>query len=293
MTTAVQQIVDGLSTGSIYAALALALVLVYRATGLVNFAQAQMGVVSAYVAWALANAGLPIGVAVAAAVVASLAMGAAVERGLVRRFERGDPLVAIVATVAVLICLNGLVSLIWGADLKAFPDLFPSSTYSTGGVHVTAAEIGNVAVLLLVVAVLWLLFQHTRLGLALRAVAENPESSALSGLPVGLLLMAGWALAALVGGLAGCLIAPKVSLQPDMMDGILVYALAAAILGGLDSPLGAVLAAWLIGVVENLAGTYVGFIGNDLKVAVPLVLMAVVLLVRPQGLFGRREVQRV
>ena len=293
MTTALQQIVDGISTGSIYAALALALVLVYRATGLVNFAQAQMGVVSAYVAWALSRAGVPIGAAVACAVVISLPMGAAVERGLIRRFERGDPLVAIVATVAVLICLNGLVSLIWGADLKAFPDLFGSATYTTGGVHVTAAEIGDVAVLLLVVAVLWLLFQHTRLGLALRAVAENPESSALSGLPVGPLLMAGWALAALVGGLAGCLIAPKVSLQPDMMDQILVYALAAAILGGLDSPLGAVLAAWIIGVVENLAGTYVGFIGNDLKIAVPLVLMAVVLLIRPQGLFGRREVQRV
>jgi branched-chain amino acid transport system permease protein len=293
VTTFVQQVVDGLSSGSIYAALALALVLVYRATGLVNFAQAQMGVVSAYVAWALARAGVPIGAAVACAVVASLAMGAAVERGLVRRFERGDPLVAIVATVAVLICLNGLVSLIWGADLKAFPDLFPSTTYRSGGVHVTAAEIGNVAVLLAVVAVLWVLFQHTRLGLALRAVAENPESSALSGLPVGALLMAGWALAALVGGLAGCLIAPKVSLQPNMMDGILVYALAAAVLGGLDSPLGAVLAAWIIGVAENLAGTYIGFIGNDLKIAVPLVLMAVVLLVRPQGLFGRREVQRV
>jgi branched-chain amino acid transport system permease protein len=201
--------------------------------------------------------------------------------------------VAIVATVAVLICLNGLVSLIWGADLKAFPDLFPSTTYTIGGVHVTAAEIGNVAVLLVVVAVLWVLFRHTRLGLALRAVAENPESGALSGLPVGRLLMTGWALAALVGGLAGCLIAPKVSLQPDMMNGILVYALAAAILGGLDSPLGAVLAAWIIGVVENLAGTYVGFISNDLKIVVPLVLMAVVLLVRPQGLFGRREVQRV
>jgi branched-chain amino acid transport system permease protein len=293
VTTFVQQVVDGLSTGSIYAALALALVLVYRATGLVNFAQAQMAVVSAYVAWALAQAGVPIGFAVACAVVASLAMGAAVERGLIRRFERGDPLVAIVATVAVLICLNGLVSLIWGADLKAFPGLFPSTTYRTGGVHVTAAEIGNVAVLLAVVGVLWVLFQHTRLGLALRAVAENPESSALSGLPVGVLLMTGWALAALVGGLAGCLIAPKVSLQPNMMDGILVYALAAAVLGGLDSPLGAVVAAWIIGVVENLAGTYIGFIGNDLKIAVPLVLMAAVLLVRPQGLFGRPEVQRV
>lgn len=293
MSTFLQQVVDGISTGSIYAALALALVLVYRATGLVNFAQAQMGVVSAYVAWALSRAGVPIGAAVACAVVLSLPIGAGVERGVVRRFERGDPLVAIVVTVAVLICLNGLVSLIWGADLKAFPDLFPSTTYRTGGVHVTAAEIGNLAVLLLVVAVLWVLFQHTRLGLALRAVAENPESSALSGLPVGRLLMAGWALAALVGGLAGCLIAPKVSLQPGMMDAILVYALAAAVLGGLDSPLGAVLAAWIIGVVENLAGTYVGFIGNDLKIVVPLVLMAVVLLVRPQGLFGRPEVQRV
>ena len=137
------------------------------------------------------------------------------------------------------------------------------------------------------------LFQRTQLGLALRAVADNPESSALSGLPVGRLLMVGWALAAAFGAMGGALVAPQVFLTPGMLDFVLIYAVAAAVLGGLDSPIGAVVAAWLIGIVENLAGAYVAFIGDDLKIAVPLLAMFVILIVRPQGLFGSREVVRV
>ncbi len=288
-----QQVVDGISSGSIYAALALALVLVYRSTGLVNFAQGQMGALSAYLAWALGGAGVPVGAAIALSVLASVPIGALTERVLVRRFERGEPLTAIVVTVGVLICVNGIVTLIWGASIKPFPSIFPSGIVALGGVRVTWGDVGTVAVLVGVVLALQLLFLRTRLGLALRAVADNPSSSQLLGLPTGRLLMVGWGLAALLGGLAGSLIAPTVSLTPSMMDTILVYALAAAVLGGLDSPLGAVVAAWIIGISENLAGAYVGFIGSDLRIAVPLVLMAVVLLVRPQGLFGHAEVERV
>lgn len=288
-----QQVVDGITSGSIYGAVALALVLVYRSTGLINFAQGQLAAVSAYVAFSLTKFGLPVVAAIIVATVASAALGAGLERTLIRRFERADHLVTIVVTVALLICGNGLISLFWGADLKPFPAIFPNRNLSVGGLHFTASDVGTVVVLLCVIGLVDLLFQRTRFGLALRAVALNRESSAQSGLPVGRLLMAGWGIAALIGSVAGCLVAPTISLQPGMMDGVLVYALAAAILGGLDSPVGAIAAAWLIGITQNLAGAYVDFIGSDLQIVVPLVLMVLVLLVRPQGLFGRKEVQRV
>lgn len=290
---AVQQVIDGLATGSIYGALALALVLAHRATGVVNFAQGQMAVVSTFFAWSLVQAGLGVIAAVAVTVAASLVFGATIERVAMRRFERESPMIAVVATVGLLVFLNGLSALIWGFDIKPFPPVFSSGTLRAGGVTVAIASLGSIAVLVAVVLVLNALMMRTRLGLALRAVADNPDSSALSGLPVGHLLMVGWGLAAGCGALAGCLVASKIYLDPNMLAGVLVYALAAAILGGFDSPLGAVVAAWIIGVSENLAGTYIGFVGNDLRVAVPLLLTVLVLLLRPQGLFGQREVVRV
>jgi len=290
---AVQQVVDGLATGSIYGALALALVLAYRATGVVNFAQGQMAVVSTFVAWSLLRSGLGVVLAIAVAVAVSLVFGAAVERIVMRRFERESPLTAVVATVGLLLLLNGLSSLIWGYDLKAFPPVFSRGTLRAAGAAVSITALGTFLMLVAVVLVLYVLMMRTRLGLALRAVADNPDSSALSGLPVGHLLMVGWGLAAGLGAIAGCLVANRLYLDPNMLAGLLVYALAAAVLGGFDSPLGAVVAAWIIGVSENLAATYIGFIGNDLRISVPLLLTVLVLLLRPQGLFGRREVVRV
>lgn len=290
---ALQQVVDGITSGSIYGALALALVLVYRSTGLVNFAQGQMAAVSAYIAFTLTTAGVPVWAALIVSALGSAVIGAVVERGIIRRFEGGEPLVTIVATSGLLIIFNGLVALIFGADLKPFPAVFASHNYAIGGLHFSFADVGNVVVLLIVIAALQLLFQRTRIGLSLRAVAVNPQSSAQVGLRVGPLLMLGWALATFIGAIAGCLIAPAISLQPNMMDDIFVYALAAAVLGGLDSPFGAVVAAWIIGITRNLAGAYISFIGTDLQIVVPLVIMVLVLLVRPQGLFGRRRVARV
>jgi branched-chain amino acid transport system permease protein len=252
-----------------------------------------MAVVSAFVAWSLTRAGFAAILAVAVAVAFSLLFGAAVERVVMRRFERESPLIAVVVTVGLLVFLNGLCGLLWGFDIKPFPAVFSGGTVRLGGVAVSIASLGSIAVLVGVVVGLQALFMRTRLGLALRAVADNPDSSALSGLPVGQLLMVGWGLAAGLGALAGCLVAPKIYLDPNMLAGVIVYALAAAILGGLDSPLGAVVAAWIIGVTENLAGTYIHVIGNDLRVAVPLLLIVLVLLLRPQGLFGQREVVRV
>jgi branched-chain amino acid transport system permease protein len=289
----VQLTVDGLSTGSVYAAIALAIVLVHSATGLINFAQGGLAVLAAYVAWVLTNRGVPLVLAIAASILFSFVLGALVERYLMRRFERGDPDTAVVVTIGLLTLITGIAGWLWTYNNQQFPSLFPLDTVSLLGVSISIRSIGTTVVIIVAMVALQGLFVGTKLGLALRAVAINPQSAAFSGLPVERLLMVGWGLAAALGAVAGALVAPQLTLTPGMLDTTLVYALAAVILGGLTSPVGVVVAAWLIGVLENLAAVYVGFIGFDLKVAVPFILIFVVLVVRPQGLFGRKSVVRV
>jgi branched-chain amino acid transport system permease protein len=289
----VQLVVDGLSTGSVYGALALAIVLVHSATGLINFAQGGMAVLAAYVAWVLINQGLPLALAILISIVFSFVLGAVVERSLMRRFERGDPDTAVVVTIGLLTLITGIAGWLWTYNNQQFPSLFPLDTVSFLGVSVSIRSIGTTLVIVVAMVLLQALFVRTKLGLALRAVAINPQSAAFSGLPVGRLLMVGWGLAAALGAVAAALVAPQLTLTPGMLDNALVYALAAVILGGLTSPIGVVVAAWIIGILENLAAVYIPFIGFDLKVAVPFILIFVVLLVRPQGLFGRKVVVRV
>ena len=289
----VQLVVDGLSTGSVYGALALAIVLVHSATGLINFAQGGMAVLAAYVAWVLINQGLPLALAILISIVFSFVLGAVIERSLMRRFERGDPDTAVVVTIGLLTLITGIAGWLWTYNNQQFPSLFPLDTVSFLGVSISIRSIGTTLVIVAVMILLQGLFVRTKLGLALRAVAINPQSAAFSGLHVERLLMVGWGLAAALGAVAGALVAPRLTLTPGMLDNALVYALAAVILGGLTSPIGVVVAAWIIGILENLAAVYIPFIGFDLKVAVPFILIFVVLLVRPQGLFGRKVVVRV
>ncbi|NYJ07290.1 branched-chain amino acid ABC transporter permease [Petropleomorpha daqingensis] len=289
----VQLVVDGLSTGSIYGAIALAIVLVNQATGLINFAQGGMAVLAAYVAWWLTTHDVPLVLAILISILFSFVLGAVVERWLMRRFERGDPDTAVVVTIGLLTLITGICGWLWTYNNQQFPSLFPLGTVSVLGVSISIRSIGTTLVIIVAMLLLQGLFVGTKLGLALRAVAINPQSAAFSGLPVGRLLMVGWGLAAALGAVAGALVAPQLTLTPGMLDNALVYALAAVILGGLTSPIGVVVAAWIIGVLENLAAVYVDFIGFDLKVAVPFILIFVVLIVRPQGLFGRKVVVRV
>lgn len=293
MGTFIQLVIDGLSTGSIYAALALAIVLVNQATGLINFAQGGLAVLSAYFAYVFVQLGLPTIVAILIAVVISFFMGAVVERFLIRRFERGDPDTAVVVTIGLLTLATGIAAWIWGYNNRQFPSLFPGTSVEILGAVVSVRSIGTTLTIVAIMVVLQLLFLRTKLGLALRAVADNPNSAAFSGLPVGRLLMVGWGLAAALGAIAGALVAPQLTLTPGMLDTALVYALAAVILGGLNSPIGVVVAAWAIGILENLAAVYVPWIGYDLKIAVPFILIFVILVIRPQGLFGRKVVVRV
>jgi len=288
----IETLIDGIATGSIYGALALALVLIYRSTGIVNFAQGEFAMFSTFIAWSLTEAGVALGFAILITLAVSLVGGMVVERVLIRPVEGGQELTLVTVTLGLFILVNGLARWIWGSTNRGFPNLFPDGSVDVGGVGASYEALGLLAVLLGVVGVLWLIFQHTKLGLAMRAAAVDPAASRLVGVPVGRMLMLGWGLAAVCGALAGVLVAPRLFLDPSLMGPVIIYSFAAATLGGFDSPFGAVLGGWIIGVAEALAGGYVGFIGQDLKILVPLAVILSVLLVRPHGLFGSPEVAR-
>ena len=288
----IQVLVDGWATGSLYGALAVAVVLIYRATGIVNFAQGELAMFSTFIAWGLMQAGLPLGLAVLATLALSFVGGMLIERVIIRPVEGGEVLTLVIVTLGLYILVNSLAGWIWGFGNRAFPSLFGDGSFDVAGAAVPYESIGIVVVLIALVAILFAVFQRTKVGLAMRAVAMNPESSRLHGISVGRTLMIGWGVASLVGALAGVLIAPRLFLDVNFMGAVLIYSFAAATLGGFDSPLGALIGGWIVGIAEGLAGTYVDFIGSDLKILVPLTVILVVLLIRPTGLFGSAGVAR-
>ncbi len=288
-----QQVVSGLAQGSIYASLALALVLIYRATDVLNFAQGEMATFTTYVAWSLMDHGFSFWPAFAATLVIAFVFGAAVERVLIRPVEHRPEIVIVIVTIGLLIALNGLVGWLWGPEVKAFDSPFPLRTIDVGGVIISLQDLGVLAVCLVTVALLWAFFRFTTLGLVMRAVANSQDSSRLLGVRVGWMLALGWGLAAVLGAVAGMMAAPALTLDPNLMLVVLIYSFAAAVLGGIDSPVGAVVGGLVLGVVINLLGTYVDFIGGELRLPAALTVLLLVLLVRPQGLFGHPVVRRV
>jgi branched-chain amino acid transport system permease protein len=289
-----QQIVSGLASGGIYGALALALVLIHRATGVVNFAQGEMATFSTYLAWTLiTNHGVPYWPAVGIALVLSFLGGVGIHQVVIRPVERGSQIRVVIITIGLLLLLNGLMTWIWSGELRSMPSPFPTRTIDVGGVAVSLQDVGTIAVCLGTVAVLWAFFQFTKVGLALRASAVNPDEARLVGIRVPWMLGLGWGLAAVLGAIAGLLTAPSVFLDPNMMQPVLIYAFAAAVLGGIDSPVGAVVGGLILGVGLNLLGVYVDFVGSDLRLPAALLVILVVLLVRPAGLFGKPQVKRV
>ena len=284
------QVFAGLATGGIYASLALALVMIYQATHLVNFAQGEMAMFCTYIAWSLINAGMPYWPAFLLTVAFGFVLGVVIERVIIRPVEHGSVLSVVVVFIGLLVILNSTAGWIYSYTIKPFPSPFPAALGIGHGL-MSPHEVGSIAVTLVVLLLLYAFFRFTPLGLAMRAAAQNPESSRLVGIRVGWMLALGWGLAAAIGSIAGMMIAPVVYLDPNMMGGILLYAFAGALLGGISSPGGAVLGGFTMGVLENLIGAFV--IGNDLKLAVALVLIVGVLLVRPSGFFGRVQVSRV
>ena len=282
------QVLAGLATGGIYASLALALVMIYQATHLVNFAQGEMAMFATYIAWSLINAGMGYWPAFLLTVLIAFVLGVLIERIIIRPVENAPVLAVVVVFIGLLVILNSVAGWIFSYTIKSFPTPFPASL---GIRYMSPHQLGALLVTLVVLALLYIFFRFTPLGLAMRAAAQNPVSSRLVGIRVGWMLALGWGLAAAVGAIAGMMVAPIVYLDPNMMSGILLYAFAAALLGGIDSPGGAVIGGLVVGVAENLLGAFV--IGNELKLVVALVLIVGVLLVRPSGFFGSVQVTRV
>jgi len=289
MEGVIHQIMSGIATGSIYASVALALVMIYQATHHVNFAQGEMATFSTYIALTFINAGFPYWVALIIAVVISFAAGVVIERVLMRPMANAPVLASVGVFVGLLLIVNSLSGWIFDFTIKQFPTPFPDKPMLGG--YVSGHELGSTAVTLMVLISVWLFFRYTRLGLAMRAAAFNPTSSRLVGVRVGWMLALGWGLAAGIGAIAGCMVAPIVFLDPNMMAGILLYAFAGALLGGIDNPLGAVLGGFMVGVLENLGGAYL--VGTELKLTLALVIIVAVLTVKPSGLMGRRVYSRV
>jgi branched-chain amino acid transport system permease protein len=288
-----QQLAAGIRQGAVFAGLALALVIIYRSTRAINFAQGEMATFTTFICWSLMNNGLSFWAAFPIVLAIAFVGGIAIERTIIRPVENGPVITIVIVTLGLALLLNGLMSVIWGGGSRPFHGPFSTRTIDVGGVPISVQDIGIVVVSFVLVALLALFFRFTKLGLALRAAALNRDSSELVGVRVGWMLAFGWGLAAVLGAVAGMMVAPILFLDPNMMQVILLYAFAAAVLGGLDSPIGAVVGGLLLGVGITLLGRYVGFVGDVLKLPAALLVILIVLLVKPNGLFGRVAVRRV
>jgi branched-chain amino acid transport system permease protein len=292
MTKFIDLTLNGISTGAIYAAVALALVLIWRATRIVNFAQGGMLMITTFIAYSVVNGGGSYVVAFVVALASGLVMGAVVERVLIRRVESAPPLNAVIVAFGLLTLLEAGAGMIWGNTPKSFPAAFSIRGYKVGGTRLLFAPNDTfiVVVVIVVALILALVFRYTSLGLKMRAAAFQPEVARLLGVRVGRMFTLGWALAAMVGAIAGVLVAPSVFVGPNNFDPILIFGFTAAVLGGLDSPLGAVVGGLALGLVLSYVS---GYEGDAVVTLAALVILVVVLMVRPTGLFSVAQERRV
>lgn len=297
----VDQVVAGLATGAIYGLVALGIVLIYRSTDVINFAQGEMALFVTFCGWSMIEAGYPYWAMFALVLLMAGALGAFIERTVIRPVEEAPVLNVVIVTLGLFVIFNSLTAFIWaqGELPKSFPATPIGSELDTFDLGFATLARHRIAVLIISVGVmlaLYLLFNRTKLGLAMRATAQNPTASRLMGINVGNMLMFGWALSAIVGAVGGMLVAPIIFLDTTTMLRVLLFAFAAAVLGGLDSPPGAMAGGIIIGVVQNIVGTFAlgpVFFGPELSLPVALLVLVLILLVRPTGLFGRRAVRRV
>jgi branched-chain amino acid transport system permease protein len=298
MTQFFQYIVVGLASGGVYATLALALVLIHRATGIVNFAQGEMGMFCTFIAWSLiTHHGLPYWGAFFLTLLIAFAGGAATSTVVIQPLSRTGELTVVMATIALLIILNGLAGWIWAPEVKFLrsPSPFPPGDhFDIGGVIVNKQDLSVIVISLICVALVFLFFRFTRLGLQMRASAVGPATSRLLGIRVALMLSIGWGMAAMLSAVSGMMAASQLELDPNFMLIVLTYAFAAAVLGGIDSPVGSVVGAFIIGIgISLLSGYASSFLGTELQLPLALAVLMLVLIVRPAGLFGQVVVRRV
>jgi branched-chain amino acid transport system permease protein len=283
---------EGLTTGMVYAAFALALVLIWRSTRIVNFAQAPMAMLTTFIALTVIDAGHSYWLGFVAALVSGLVLGAFLERVVVRPVEGKSEINAVILTLGLFIVLHAIASVVFGNRYRSFPAPFGIRGLEFGSTTIALTGFGifTIVSVLVVMVLLLLLFRFTDVGLRMRASAFNPEVARLLGVRVGRMLTLGWALAALVGSLAGLLIAGGSLVHPGYMDSVVVFGFVAAVLGGLDSPVGAVVGGLLLGVALSFVS---GYLGSELVALASLAILMVVLLLRPGGLFAQAEQRRV
>jgi branched-chain amino acid transport system permease protein len=301
MEQLIQQVASGLANGAIYACVALALVMIFVSTSHINFAQGEMAMFSTYLSWQLIQWGVGYWPAFVIAVLVSFVGGILIERTILRPLHTAPVLSVVVVFIGLLAVFNSVAGTIWSYLIKEYPSPFPKEAFDLAGL-IGAHQVGVVVVTLVVLSALYVFFRYTPLGLAMRAAAQNPVSARLAGVRVDWMLALGWGLAAAVGAVAGMMVAHIVYLEPNMMAGILLYAFAGALLGGITSPGGAVLGGFMVGVLENLVAFFgnviekqigVYIIGNGEKLTVALIIVICVLTLKPSGLFGRVVVTRV
>ena len=286
------QVLAGIATGGIYACMALAIVMIYQAIDHLNFAQGEMAMFSTFIAWQLIQWEVPFWAAFFITLALSFAGGYLIERIILKPIQNAPILAHVALFIALFAIINSLAGFIWEYQIKTFPTPFGTQPLFKSGI-ISAHDAGMIGVTVVMLIFLYLFFRYTRIGLAMRAAAANPESARLVGIRVGWMLALGWGMAASIGAVAGMLIAPVVFLEPNMMASILLYGFAGAVVGGLTSPGGAVVGGVLVGVIENLAGTFIPVVGQELKLSIALALIVFVLTVKPSGLFGRSVVHRV
>jgi branched-chain amino acid transport system permease protein len=293
-TTFAQLTVQGVALGAVYGSLALALVLVYRATHVINFAQGELAMLTTYIAYELMLKGLSYWEAFAATLAIAFVLGTVLEVTLIRPVQHRSVIATVIVTVGLFILIDGVVNWIWGGDFKSMQSPFGNDSFNVGGVVISHLYVGMVIVVFASVVLVWALFRFTKLGLGMRAAALRPAAAALVGVRVDSMLAVGWGLAAVLGAVAGLMAEPsQIFLSPVLMQPILVYAFAAAVLGGLESPAGAVVGGIAIGVTLTLIVGYVPEISSELQLPFAFAVLLLILLIKPSGLFGRREVRRV
>jgi branched-chain amino acid transport system permease protein len=291
MTIFFQLVLAGLGFGGIYALAALGLTLIYKTSNVVNFAYGAMATVVAMAVWTFqTKVGLPIALAWVLAVVAGGLLGAASELAFLRRVEAAATLVSVVMTLGLLLLIEGLTGVVWGYGPKAVPPVLGGPSVTVGKFSFSRNELFVVALTVVLGAALYVFYERTRLGLAVRAVAADPEVAALMGISRHWVISLSWAAGIAVTGVAATLAAPAVGLTPNFMDGIAVYAFSAAVLGGFGSLLGAVVGGFLVGILSNLVA---GYLSTNLQLTLMFALIVVVLYLRPDGLFGRASRVRV
>jgi len=285
-----QMIVSGIALGAIYGLIALGIVMVFKATGILNFAHGEAAMLSAFVAWTLWSAGLPMWATVLGTLLFGAMLGALIERFIIRRFIGKTLLPSAICTLGLFLIFGDLAMWIWGKDTQDLPSIFPTAPLEFGGIIVSGIDLGVVAVCAALAAVLFAFFRYTRIGLAMQATMENPVAARLMGIPIKRIYALAWALSHVIAAVAGLLIAPLTFVHFSMMQHALHFAFAAAVLGGITSMPGALLGGVVIGISTNLTGVYISSAWKD---AVPFLVMLLILMLRPHGLLARRQIKKV